>query len=636
MGGGVARITQALTAAVLLSAAAAQAQIPVSVDDVRVAEGSSGFWSISIAVRLSGPPPTSVTVDYTILPGSALSGTDYTAVPANGTLTFPALSSAPQFIPGVQINGDGVDEWSLTLQQDKAFFVQLSNPSSGIVIDKGRGTVTLIDDDHANPPGVQFLTAVSTGTGAIGQNKLQWRIPGAPSPVANVHIAWKQGAGCSFPLSETDITGGGLVNVGSAAAPGAVQTYVHGSRPIGTPHCYSVFTYNGAGFPCGPTEIAHVKATPIDTTGTIAWSYASGAASVVPPSVGTDAIYTTDNVGVVHAMNRVAPLGEWPSGWNPVAVGKPTQNRSAVVPMGSRSRLFLGTDGGGVHAIDGKTGTVVWSRSAVTALPNVGGVQAQPAGLFKAFGGNNDMLLVGTNAGASNTFFALDPGTGNNLGSLYSNPLMGNVTGMAVVDYASNRVFFLTTAASGTFFGLDLGPSGAPNLTLATTLPGGNPRTFTGTNGSAVLRNSHLVWGDNASTVFGLDLTTGTAYSVGTGDGAVKGFLWPDRRDDRLYFSTNGNVQCLRDAGTTFASCGGAWPVPVTSPSMVLQKPGTDYLYVGDGQGRLIQIKVSDQSSLPLMLESGVQIGAPSLDGANNILVVGSATGTIYGVRVPF
>jgi len=69
---------------------------------------------------------------------------------------------------------------------------------------------------------------------------------------------------------------------------------------------------------------------------------------------------------------------------------------------------------------------------------------------------------------------------------------------------------------------------------------------------------------------------------------------------------------------------------------MVLQQPGTDFIYVGDGQGNLVQIDVSDQSKTPLTLENGVQIGAPSLDGPNSIVIVGSATGTIYGVRVPY
>ena len=633
---GVARVTQALAVGFVLGATAAQAQITISVDDLRTLEGNAPFaLNPGIAVRVSGPPTVSINVPYTVQSGSAVAGTDFLAVPASGVLSFPAFSSAPQYITGIQILGNTFDQWSPTLMQDRAFFVQLGTPTpaAGGVLDKSRGTVTIIDDDHPNA-GVQFFSVVSTGTATIGQNKLQWRVP---SGAATVRIVWKQGVGsCAFP-SDTDLLGDGWTSVVAGSA-GALQYYTHTSLTIGTSYCYSVFAFNGAGMPSSGADVPHVKATPIDTTGKILWAYATGAASVVPPSVGADAIYTTDSSGVVHAMSRVTPLGEWPSGWNPVAVGKPTQNRSAVVPMGSRTRLFLGTDGGGVHAIDGKTGTIVWSRSStfgLTQLPSGGGLQAQPAGLFKSFTGNNDMLLVGANNGASSTFFALDPATGNNLVAAFSNPFMSGVMGQAVVDYAKNRVYFLTTAASATLFSLDLGPVGTPTLALST-LPGGNPLTFTGSNGSAVLRNSHLVWGDTVNKVLGFDLTTGTAYSAVTGDGAVKGFLWPDRRNTQLYFSTNNNVQCLRDNGTSFSSCAGVWPVAAVTPSMVLQIPGTDYIFVGDGQGRLVEINVSTMTSTPLLLENGVQIGSPSLDGPNGVLVVGSASGTIYGVRVPY
>jgi hypothetical protein len=626
----VTAITLAI-AALLSCSSLALAQIPIRVTDVRVIEGSTGLHFISVPVTVAGPPPVAITVDWTLIAGTATAPLDFTM--ASGTLTFPILSGAPQNI-SVQVNGDIIDEWLPSAMQDHVFFVQLSNPSAGGVIDKGRGTVTLIDDDHLNA-GIQFLTAVSTGSSVSGQNKLQWRVPAAPSAVTNLTVVWHLGAGCTFPASTTDIAGGGSFTIAAFAA-GAVQTTVHSGRPL-TPHCYSVFAINGAGFPS--PEIAKVKATPIDTTGSILWSYASGAASVVPPSVGADAIYTTDNLGVVHAMTRGtgASAGEWPSTWNPIAVGKPTQNRSAVIPVSTGSRLLLGTDGGGVHGVDGRFGTLVWSRSAPfgTALPSLGGVQAQPAALLKSFGGNNDMLLVGTNNGASNTFHALDLATGNTQDVPYPNGLMGNVMGQAVVDYAFNRVFFLTSGATGTLFGLDLGLPGTPKLTLAT-LAGGNPRSFGGSNGAAVLRDNRLFFGDNNGNLFGLDLTTGASYSKPTGDGNVKGFVWPDRRDTRLYFATTGNVQCQRDNGTGFSGCPGSWPVPVTSPSMVLQKPGTDFIYVGDGQGSLVQIKVSDMSTTSLLLENGVPIGAPSLDGPNSILIVGSLSGTIYGVRVPY
>jgi outer membrane protein assembly factor BamB len=632
---GVARVTQALAIGfVLFWAAAAQAQITISVDDVRTLEGSAGPWLLSVPVRLPGPNPgpTTITVNYTTVAGSATAPSDFTNT--SGTLVF-GIGVQTQSV-NVTIQGDTTDEWSPTLMQDEVFFVQLSSPTGGGVIDKGRGTVTLIDDDHPNA-GIQFLTAVSTGTSAIGQNKLQWRVPSGLVG-GNIKVAWKQGVGCTFPLSDTDTAGGGLISPIPPGTAGVVQAIVHSSRPLATPHCYSVIAYNGAGVPS--PEIAHVKATPIDTTGKIAWAYATGATSVVPPSVGADGIYTTDLSGVVHAMSRVTPLGEWPSTWNPVAVGKPTDNRSAVVPMGSRTRVFLGTENGGVHAIDGKTGTIVWSRSfafGLTQLPSSGGVQAQPAGLFKSFGGKNDMLLVGTNAGAINTFFALDPATGLNLAT-YSDALMGNVMGQAVVDYANNRVFFVTSAQLATLYGLDLGPPGAPNLSLITTLPFSNPLPDApGSNGSAVLRGNHLTFGDGSDHVNGLDLGSSTVeYFFPSTDGAVKGFVWPDRRDTRLYFSSNSKVQCQMDTGTSLAPCAGSWPVSVNSPSMVLQIPGTDFIYVGDSNGNLVQINVSNQSVTTLLLENNVQIGSPSLDGPNSILVVGSASGTIYGVHVPY
>jgi len=632
---GVARVTQALLmGAVLLCAAAAQAQITISVDDVRTLEGSAGPWGLLVPVRLSGPNPgpTIIKVNYMLVAGSATAPSDFTL--SSGTLSF-GIGVQTQNIT-ITIQGDTTDEWSPTLMQDEAFFVQLSLPTGGGVIDKGLGTVTLIDDDHPSA-GVQFLTAVSTGTSASGQNKLQWRVPSGLVG-GNIKVAWKQGVGCAFPLSDTDTAGGGLISPITPGSAGTVQTLVHASRPLATPHCYSVITYNALGIPS--SEIAHVKATPIDTTGKIAWAYATGAASVVPPSVGADGIYTTDSNGVVHAMSRVAPLGEWPTGWNPVAVGKPTDNRSAVVPMGSRTRVFLGTENGGVHAIDGKTGTIVWSRSSAfgsTQLPTAGGVQAQPAGLFKAFTGNNDMLLVGTNTSATNTFFALDPATGLNLAT-YSHPSMGNVMGQAVVDYGSNRAYFLTQATGATLFSLDLGPAGTPMLALVLTTPFLNPLPEPpGSTGSPVLRGNHLTWGDSSSQVNGLDLLAGTAvYANSTGDGPVKGFVWPDRRDNRIYFASNTRVQCLKDTGTSFTSCGGSWPVSVSSPSMVLQMPGTDFIYVGDSGGNLVQINVSNQLTTSLPLENNVQIGSPSLDGPNAILVVGSATGTIYGVRVPY
>jgi hypothetical protein len=66
---------------------------------------------------------------------------------------------------------------------DQAFdcvpMTTLAHPVNA-TIQKGRSTITLLDDDHPTvneKPGVQFLTVVSGGNATTGQTKLQWRVP---------------------------------------------------------------------------------------------------------------------------------------------------------------------------------------------------------------------------------------------------------------------------------------------------------------------------------------------------------------------------------------------------------------------------------------------------------------------------
>lgn len=641
---GVAWVTRAVAVGVLAGAAAtAHAQLAIRIDDKPVVEQSLGLWPFNqVKVRLSGPAPGpgNITVNWTTVDGSATAGAgDFT--PAGGTVVFaPGQDQQPITI---QINGDTNDEWT-GIKQDEVFFVQLSGATGPAFIEKGRGTVTLIDDDPPMP-GVQFLAAVTGTTILLSSNqaRLYWRVPAAPTLVTDVMIRWNVGPTCTFPSSSG---GMGNINTGSAAGPGLTQFFTISGLSPNQLHCFSVFAvYSGTPTPTG---VAQVRATPFNgNSGALAWSYAAGSTAVVPSTVGLDAIYTVDTGGVVHAMTRGLNGGIWPGAWNPVSVGKPTQNRSAVIPMKTTpiygdNRLFLGTDGGGVYSIDALIGTVVWSRSVLfgNALPSStsGTAQAQPAGLFTGFGGANDMLLVGTSNGVpNNAFFALNPATGSDIGPPggFLDPQMGDVRGMAQVDYANpNRVYFLTSSPSATFYALDLGSAGSPNLTLSL-LPGNNPEsTSSGTSGSPVLRGGHLLFGGSGGQVSAIDLGTGSVYTNPTGDGQVKGFLWPDRRDDRLYFATTGKVHAWRYSTGLFTPL---WSTLVTTPSMVLQRPGTDYLYVGNGNGQLIQINVTTQAQTPLALEGpGVQIGAPSLDGTYGLVIVGSAAGNIHAVRVPY
>jgi outer membrane protein assembly factor BamB len=270
-----------------------------------------------------------------------------------------------------------------------------------------------------------------------------------------------------------------------------------------------------------------------------------------------------------------------------------------------------------------------------------------PAGVFKAFGGQNDVLVVGTATAVGNTtFFELDPATGVNLdtfGPADAPPgPIDNVFGMAVVDYFDNKVYFGTNGSALTLWGLDLGPAGTPDLKLAP-FPW-NPQSLggaVGTIGAPVMRNGRLYLGTEAgpaATVYSLRVSDGNLYKFTHGDGQVKGFVWPDRRDERIYFTTDRFVFGMKDDGTALTPL---WaPINLGSPSIPLQMPGTDFLYVGDGNGNLVEIDVKTGTVIASIKLSAldVQIGAPSLDNVNRLVHVGSAVagGVIYAVRVPF
>ena len=214
-------------------------------------------------------------------------------------------------------------------------------------------------------------------------------------------------------------------------------------------------------------------------------------------------------------------------------------------------------------------------------MPSFGGVQGTPAGLFKAYKGINDVILVGSNLGASNnTFYMLDPVDGLNV-STYSHGLLGAVQGMEVVDYPNNRVFFLTTASSGTLWGFDLGPAGSPSLNPSAGRR--QPRGARAANGSPVLRDGRLYFGTTNGDLHVYRVSDGTQSTLGLWDGEVKGFVFPDRRNGDLYFSTNSRVWGVSDTlEPSTPMLTPRWSVDdIPTPSIVLHRPGTDFLYVG-------------------------------------------------------
>lgn len=119
----------------------------VKIDDASQTRTTSGSV-MTFVVSLNKTTEVPVSVDYTLVDGSAKSPTDYTA--ASGTLTIAAKQTMGQI--EVQIKGDPTD----TRQTNLQFTVQLSNPKS-CTIGTNAGTGTIITENGTN------LTTSNTG-----------------------------------------------------------------------------------------------------------------------------------------------------------------------------------------------------------------------------------------------------------------------------------------------------------------------------------------------------------------------------------------------------------------------------------------------------------------------------------------
>ena len=109
----------------------------ISISDVAVNEENHAFVNAGFIVRLSPASTSPVTVRFRTTPGTASSGTDYTAIPLT-TLTFSPGQTAKALT--VKVRGDVEDE------DDETFLISLSSPVGATLADS-EGIVTILDDD---------------------------------------------------------------------------------------------------------------------------------------------------------------------------------------------------------------------------------------------------------------------------------------------------------------------------------------------------------------------------------------------------------------------------------------------------------------------------------------------------------
>jgi outer membrane protein assembly factor BamB len=573
----------------------------------------------------------------------------YRTVPIVGGITdIPGETGDTYVVNGLDFPGVGT-----------FYLVETTTPTCGSPTTSNEVAVTITD---MVPTGeVRSLGATSRGAPSNGENILQWvNSVGSPDDIL---VRWNKAPGpspatCAPPPDPVTLAVAGEQLL---LPPFTSKTvWPHGSLDLDTVYCYSIFVKVATVYSAGRT----VRARPFDTsTGPVRWAYATGATAVVPPTVSEPGILVMSNDRSVHALGRgIGPLGGiWPPVWTPTLLNGVAHSRSPVVPfflgpvgdnVPSDIVLFAGDDSGRARAINAETGQPTWL--ADPSFPS-SAITGAPGGFFTQWGGPSDVILVGTRTLApTGVFYTLNVNTGAVIDSFNALGNLGPITGGPTVDYTTGRVYFTSWSLGGSQPSVwCVQISGTGTILPAT---GWTHQNLGDIDASPVLIGGRLYVGNNAGMVYSLDAATGApgpAFST-LGDGPVKGFLFPDRRGNDLYFATNTTVWSVRDTAGTLTTNWTFDDGGTLEPSIVLHWPQTDYLYVGGKDGRLIQLNFSggppiDPCTSPscewVELGGGLDhIGAPSLDigvippdvtPGKKLLHVGSESGVLYAVEVP-
>lgn len=478
----------------------------------------------------------------------------------------------------------------------------------------------------ADVASAQDDVAVLTITSKHLKNVIEWRNPLDP-PYGSTRVV---GRTDRFPLDAEDISDAFVADV--PGVPGGAGSADHGDLAAGPTYFYGVFVNDGEGHFSGGRTI---QAKPIGSAGPVKWRFApaDAAVSLTPPGIGVAIVYP-NNDGNLYLIEKGRDGGVWLAGSHPAATGV-VQHRPPVISLAgvtsADSFTLVSTQDGLVRAVDAETGGIVWSSA------DLGALQAGPAAWLAGFGGDADLVLVGTrNPPAGNTLFALRASDGTEAWRFEESPGegIGVVNGGPTLDYSRKRLYFASHAlnpAADTLFAVDL----ASGTKLWSTRVGN-------VSGSPVLRNQVLYVGADDGTIYALQADDG---SVGptfeTADGVTKGFVFPDFNSKELYLATATTVWCLRDVGPVLNLRWAHRGIP--GPSIVLYPPGSRYLWVGSIDGRLYQIDVTTgnpaqppDATFIALGEGTAGVGSPSLDVTQMVVYVSAEDGSLYAVQVPF
>ncbi|KAM3093210.1 Calx-beta domain-containing protein [Phormidesmis sp. 146-12] len=221
---------------------------PVSVGIAGISqnEGNGGSSSLfDFVVSLSAASAQTVTLNYATSNGSAIAGSDYTAV--GGFVSFAAGETSK--IISISVLGDGI------VEPDESFSVILSNAINAS-ISNGSAIGTILNDDVAAPPPSISIIALNPqqyeGNAGLTPYYFTVNLSAASSQVVSVSYT---SLNSSATNSDGDYTGAsGILTFNAGETSKGITINVNGDRRIEGDESFVMGIFNASGANIGTTS----------------------------------------------------------------------------------------------------------------------------------------------------------------------------------------------------------------------------------------------------------------------------------------------------------------------------------------------------------------------------------------------
>ncbi|MEM9653319.1 MAG: Calx-beta domain-containing protein [Actinomycetota bacterium] len=255
------------------------ATIGLTVGDVSIAEGDAGASIVTVTLNLDSPAVNPLTVDVETADGTATAGSDYVALPLQ-TVTFNPNDQSKTV--DITINGD------TAVEPDETFDLVASNPSLGLALTDGTGTVTILHDDQPRLT-VSDVTVTEGDTGTTTAAVLV-DLDRSPTQELTVVVSTVDG---SATIADNDYTAvGETLTFAIGEQSKAVNVFINGDTTFETDEELSVVASNPSAGLAIDDDTGVITVTNDDTTGT--FGLIVGDASVVEGPDATTTVATVD------------------------------------------------------------------------------------------------------------------------------------------------------------------------------------------------------------------------------------------------------------------------------------------------------------------------------------------------------